>query len=208
MRLLMIDDHVLFLQGLKTLLGELAPELSIDLAETSTQALHLAASTTYHLVLMDWHLEGGDARDCIARLRDIGCAARVVVLSGETRPALIREAIEVGAAGFVPKKYNSDLMLAALSVVIQGGIYLPPEALREAPPALSDLAGRMAQLTSRQQDVYRAAARGLPNKLIARELGIAESTVKTHLTAVYAVLGVTNRTQAAYQASREGVHVG
>ena len=66
---------------------------------------------------------------------------------------------------------------------------------------------RFAGLTGRQIDVYRAAARGLPNKLISRELGIAESTVKTHLTAVFAVLGVRNRTEAAYQASRDGIPI-
>jgi DNA-binding NarL/FixJ family response regulator len=79
---------------------------------------------------------------------------------------------------------------------------------RRATDALIDIESRFANLTARQAEVYRAVARGLPNKLIARELGITESTVKTHLSAVYAVLGVNNRTQAAFQASREGFRVG
>lgn len=222
MRVLMVDDHVMFLQGLKTLLSLLAPELKVDTAAALSDALQMASTSSYELVLLDWHLNDCDGEESMRRLREVGCAARVVVLSGETQASLIRRTIDQGAAGFIPKKYSSEVMLAALKVVVSGGIYLPPEALREsgpdaaAPPAagrreqagLVDIETRYAGLTPRQVDVYRAAARGLPNKLIARELGIAESTVKTHLSVVYAVLGVTNRTQAAYQASREGFRVG
>ena len=144
--------------------------------------------------------------------------ARVVVLSGESSPRLIRSVVELGAAGFISKQYSSESMLNALRVVLQGGIYLPPDALRDgsgsgsatprASTELVDVGRRFAELTPRQVDVYRAAARGLPNKLIARELGIAETTVKSHLSVVFGVLGVQNRTQAAYQASREGFRVG
>lgn len=223
MRVLMVDDHVMFLQGLKTLLQVLAPELNVDTAANLGDGLQMAAATAYDLVLLDWHLGEGqhdsDGDASMRRLREVGCAARIVVLSGETKATLIRHTIEQGAAGFIPKKYSSEVMLAALNVVVSGGIFLPPEALREetlavsshsprAPGELVDIETRYASLTPRQADVYRAAARGLPNKLIARELGIAESTVKTHLLAVYAVLGVNNRTQAAFQASREGFRVG
>jgi DNA-binding NarL/FixJ family response regulator len=219
MRVLMVDDHVMFLQGLKTLLSLLAPELKVDTAAALSDALQMASTSSYELVLLDWHLNDCEGEESMRRLREVGCAARVVVLSGETQASLIRRTIDQGAAGFIPKKYSSEVMLAALKVVVNGGIYLPPEALREGGPQAStpgpgvraelvDIETRYAGLTPRQVDVYRAAARGLPNKLIARELGIAESTVKTHLSVVYAVLGVTNRTQAAYQASREGFRVG
>ncbi len=216
MRVLMVDDHVMFLQGLKNLLGVIAPELLVDTAQSIGEAVRLAAAAAYELVLLDWHLDDSEGEAAIASLRDAGCAARVVVLSGETDPKLIRRAIEIGAAGFIPKRYGTELMLSALNLVIQGAVFLPPEALREdapraapagAPTTLMEAGERLTGLTPRQIDVYRAAARGLPNKLIARELGIAESTVKTHLTSVFAVLGVRNRTEAAYQASREGIRV-
>lgn len=220
MRVLMVDDHVMFLQGLKTLLSLLAPQLQIDTAAQLPQALEMATMVNYDLVLLDWHLRDNDGEESMQRLRAVGCSARVVVLSGEVRPSLVRHALDEGAAGFIPKTYSSEVMLAALNIVVAGGVYLPAEALRDAEPAgapvqaaqpgaeLVDIEARYAGLTTRQADVYRAATRGLPNKLIARELGIAESTVKTHLTAVFAVLGVANRTQAAYQASREGFRVG
>lgn len=203
MHVLMVDDHLMFLQGLKNLLGMLAPDLRVDTASDLSHALQLVELSAYNLLLLDWHLAEGDGEASLHRLREAGCAARIVVLSGETNAALILRSVEVGAAGFIPKRYSSEMVVAALAKVLAGQIFLPAEALRSS---LADGPARGARdashllqgLTVRQRDVYRAAARGLPNKLIARELGIAESTVKTHLTAVFAELGVRNRTEAAY----------
>jgi DNA-binding NarL/FixJ family response regulator len=218
MRVLMVDDHVMFLQGLKSLLTVLAPEFSVDMADRISRAADMASTADYDLVLLDWHLGETTGEAAIAKLRAAGCIARVVVLSGETSPLLIRQVVELGAAGFISKQYSSENMVQALRVVLDGGIYLPPDALRDvasgrspttrASTGLVDVGKRFSELTPRQVDVYRAAARGLPNKLIARELGIAETTVKSHLSVVFGVLGVQNRTQAAYQASREGFRVG
>ena len=251
MRVLMLDDHLMLLQGLKTLLRTLAPELKVDISVGMDDGLQMAAASDYQLILLDWYLGEGSVKTTgslnIQRLRDVGSTARIVVLSGQTDSALIREAIEAGASGFIPKKYGGEIMLAALRVVISGGIFLPIDAMYEKPSekeregaeasvaaskanssatspstvdltqdlrtrratdGLIDIESRFSVLTARQAEVYRAAARGLPNKLIARELGITESTVKTHLSAVYAVLGVNNRTQAAFQASREKIRVG
>ena len=84
MRVLMIDDHVMFLQGLKSLLALLAPQLSIDTADTAASALRMVAEVSFELVLLDWHLADGEGEEVIERLRDAGCASRIVVLSGET----------------------------------------------------------------------------------------------------------------------------
>jgi DNA-binding NarL/FixJ family response regulator len=219
MRVLMIDDHVMVLQGLKNLLGAMVPGLEVDTASAIGPALAMTAGVRYDLVLLDWNLDGCNGADAMQRLRDVGCAARIVVLSGDSDHQLVHTAIELGAAGFVPKRYSSEAMLSALDKVLKGGIFLPPDlpaghvpaASAAAPPlveAEQHLSALVSGLTPRQVDVYRAAARGLPNKLIARELGIAEATVKSHLAAVYAVLGVRNRTEAAYHASREGIRVG
>ena len=221
MRVLMVDDHMMVLQGLRNLLEVLMSDLDIDMANALGTALTLAAGTRYDLVLLDWNLEDLRGDEAIRRLRDVGCAARIVILSGECKSSLIQLALECGAAGFIPKRYSSEAMVGALEVVLDGGIFLPPEAAGDGggqghghpqphPHAhpLIDAEQRIGELTPRQIDVYRAAARGLPNKLIGRELGIAESTVKTHLQAVYAVLGVRNRTEAAWQASREGIRIG
>lgn len=210
MRVLMLDDHVMFLQGLKNLLAVLAPELQVDTSTRLAEALQLVQLTAYDLVLLDWHLAEHQGAQSLEQLREAGCAARIVVLSGETASALIRRSVELGAAGFIPKTYSSQMLIAALQQVLAGRIFLPAQGLDEgaaAAPASIEADPRFAALTARQIEVYLDAARGLPNKLIARRLGIAESTVKTHLTAVFAALGVRNRTEAAYQASREGLRI-
>jgi DNA-binding NarL/FixJ family response regulator len=213
-RVLMVDDHVMFLQGLKNLLAVLATDLRVDTCGDLAQAAQFVLLTRYDLVLLDWHLAECDGAVSLQRLREAGCMSRIVVLSGETGVGLIRGCIEQGAAGFIPKTYSSEMMVAALDRVLDGQIFVPAEALHAAgtnaggPTASPAGDGRFAGLTARQIEVYRAATRGLPNKTIARELGIAESTVKTHLTAVFAVLGVRNRTEAAYQASRDGIAIG
>ena len=214
MKVLMIDDHVMFLQGMKNLLNVLVPELRVETTKDMANAAQLVQLAEFDLVLLDWHLSDCNGEQSIRRLRDAGCMARIVVLSGETNATLIRRSVDLGAAGFIPKKYSSEMMVAALRHVLAGRIFLPVETLHAG---AADTAGpsaaaagpdpRLSGLTARQMDVYRAAARGLPNKLIARQLDIAESTVKAHLTAVYAALGVRNRTEAAYQASREGVRI-
>jgi DNA-binding NarL/FixJ family response regulator len=212
MHVLMVDDHLMFLQGLKNLLSVLAPELRVDTSGGLSNAVQLVQLSVYDLVLLDWHLAECDGEASLRRLRDAGCMARIVVLSGETSAALIQRTVELGAAGFIPKSYSSEMMVAALAKVLAGQIFLPAEALSLSGAKANGYAAaqadpRFAGLTARQIEVYRAAARGLPNKLIARELGIAESTVKTHLTAVFTALGVRNRTEAAYQASRDGTHI-
>jgi len=212
MHVLMVDDHLMFLQGLKNLLSVLAPELRVDTSGSLSNAVQLVQLSVYDLVLLDWHLAECDGEASLRRLRDAGCTARIVVLSGETSAALIQRTVELGAAGFIPKSYSSEMMVAALAKVLAGQIFLPAEALslsgaKANGHAAAQADPRFAGLTARQIEVYRAAARGLPNKLIARELGIAESTVKTHLTAVFTALGVRNRTEAAYQASRDGTHI-
>ena len=211
--MLMVDDHLMFLQGLKNLLGVLAPDLHVDLCGDLTQASQFVLLTKYDLVLLDWHLADCDGVVSLKHLRDAGCMSRIVVLSGETSVDLIRGCVEQGAAGFIPKSYSSEMMVAALGKVLAGQIFLPAEALHASGTKTVvghglEGDGRFAGLTARQIDVYRSAARGLPNKLVARELGIAESTVKSHLTAVFAALGVRNRTEAAYQASRDGTRIG
>lgn len=213
MHVLMVDDHLMFLQGLKNLLGVMTPQLHVDTAGDLSLAVEMVRIAPYDLLLLDWHLGDSEGAQSMHRLREVGCTARIVVLSGETSASLIRSTLDLGAAGFIPKKYSSEMMIRALDQVLAGRIFLPPEALEggdaRGTPGASSLESdpRLAGLTPRQIDVYRAAARGLPNKLIARELGVAESTVKTHLSAVYAALGVRNRTEAAYQASRDGVRI-
>ena len=211
MHVLMVDDHPSFLDGLKLLLGVMAPELGVETATNLGEASRKLQQSNFDLVLLDWHLVDIDGDQAMEQLREQGCSAPIVVLSGETNTRLIHRAIEMGAAGFIPKRYTSEMMVSALDQVLAGRVFLPTEDVPSSParatPAPFDEDQRLSALTPRQIAVYRAAARGLPNKLIARELGVEPSTVKSHLSAVYAALGVRNRTEAAYQASREGTQL-
>lgn len=207
-RVLMLDDHVMFMQGLQSLLGVLRSDFVIDTAATLACALQLLRSATYDLVLLDWPLAECSGEQSIRRLRDSGCMGRIVILSGEMDSALIHGWVENDISGFIPKRYCAEQMLSALDHVLAGSIFLPPEVRAHKLGRSHAAAGvgtdsRFSKLTSRQIEVYRAAARGLSNKLVARQLGIAETTVKSHLAIVYTVLGVKNRTEAAYQASRK-----
>ena len=92
MNVLMVDDHVMFLQGMKQLLNVLAPELRLETTSGIARAVHLARHAAYDIVLLDWHLDECDGEESIRRLREVGCMARIVVLSGETDASFIRRA--------------------------------------------------------------------------------------------------------------------
>jgi len=209
MRALMIDDHVMFLQGLRNLLAVIAPTLQVECV-TSPEA-EVGELGLFDLVLLDWHLLGFEGDQAIACLRDRGCTAPIVVLSGETSATVVRRAIDLGAAGYIPKQFSSEQMVSALEQVMSGRVFLPvADGSPRSPPRSERPLGldpRLVPLTPRQLDVYRASIRGLSNKQIARELGVAPSTVKAHLSAVFLALGVHNRTEAAFQAAREGVQL-
>lgn len=167
MRVLMIDDHAMFLQGMRTLLAVLAPELVVDLANGQDDATALAQRESYAVVLLDWNLGSCRGDDMVACLRGVGCAARIVVVSGESEPACIMRMFDHGIAGFIPKTYTGERMLDALHQTIDGRVFVPTEVLAaygnelSAPiPSVSNLQERIGILTPRQLAVFRAAARG------------------------------------------------
>jgi len=216
MRVLMIDDHIMFLQGMQTLLSVLAPGLVVDVARDREEALLSISSRDYEALLLDWNFAGYKGDELLSAAREAGCTARVIVVSGESDPDRVGEMFACGIAGFIPKTYTGERMLEALGAMIEGRIFIPEDffagiersACTPGHKSQEHLKARLDELTPRQLDVFRAIARGLPNKLVARELNISEATVKTHLTAVFAALGVGNRTQAALFASRVGLNVG
>lgn len=207
MRVLVCDDHALFREGLQLLLEELDPTIDILLTGSAEGGAQLASGGV-DLVLLDWNLEGLTGADALAVMREALPFAPIVVLSGERDPQLVRLVVELGAAGFISKGSNKDELMRALRTVASGGIYLPDLGASSAhhvgPVDVSEL---FPALTSRQAEVLRGALRGLSNKLIARELGIALDTVKTHLKAIYGELGVQSRGEAVYLAARRGVKI-
>lgn len=200
-RLLLCDDHELVRNGLRSFL-ELQPDMVVvGEAGTAEEALTLVAATAPDIVLMDLVLPGLSGVEAVRRLRESHPEVRVLVLTSFSGPDAVLSAVRAGAAGYLLKDIGPAELADALRSVAAGGSPLHP---RVAATVLRSV-GAAAALTPREHEVLLLIARGLSNRLIARELALAEKTVKTHVSAVLAKLGVADRTQAALYAVREGL---
>jgi DNA-binding NarL/FixJ family response regulator len=204
MQALLIDDHTLFRDALGLLIGARFPGLQLLAAGDLAGALAtLAVHPDVRLVLLDLNLPDSNGLASITRLREAAPWARVVVLSADDRPETVEQAIEQGACGFVPKTAHGDMLSQALRITLDGGVYLPPGSIAGAlPPPVAGITPQALGLSPRQADVLRLLIDGQPNKQICRVLDLSESTVKTHLAAVFRRLGVNTRTQAVLAAAR------
>lgn len=217
MRILLIDDHALFREALLYVLKQLDEQAVILEAATSQEALQLARY--YHeldLILLDLALPGLDGLAVLPELRALAPTVPLVVLSASEKPADVRQALEDGAAGYIPKSCSSHEMITALRLVLTGKIYLPTALLASletlppaAPPATAGHADstlrHQADFTPRQLEVLHLMGQGLSNKGIGKHLHVAEGTVKLHVAAILRLLNTCNRTQAVIEASRRGL---
>jgi DNA-binding NarL/FixJ family response regulator len=199
-RVLIADDHAIVRQGLEQLLSTAGDITLVAVAANGREAVERHSTLQPDVVLMDLsmpELDGVEAtRQIVAADRD----ARVVVLTSFADDAHIGAALDAGAIGYVLKHAEPEELLDAVRAAASGDAPLDPKAARVA-------LGRRARpsdaaLTAREEEVLRLVGAGLANKQIARRLGIAERTVKAHLTSVFATIGVTDRTQAALWAER------
>ncbi len=217
LKLLLIDDHPLFREGLCYLLRGLAENIEIVEVENFEQARKLAPKErNFDLVLADHLMPNADGYAALRELQEEMPETPIVVVSLlEDRADVIR-ALKCGAKGYIPKSSSSEIMLNALRLVLAGGLYLPPalldtndakgtpgRGLSERRPA-EPLTGRIGALTARQRDVLSHLATGQSNRGIAEALGLAEGTVKVHVTAILKALGVRNRTQAVLAVTSGG----
>ena len=198
------------------MLQALDQRLELLEAQTGDEALDLARRhQDITLILLDLALPGVDGFETLRRFREEFPGIPVVVVSAFDQPEFVTRAIDTGAMGFIPKTSGTQLLLNALRLVLSGGVYLPAELLRRhdsIPPAAPQLATSPAQLrdpreiglTERQSQVLTLLVQGKPNKIICRELNLAEGTVKIHVTAILKALSVTNRTQAVIAVSKLG----
>ena len=210
-KILLADDHSMVRAGLRLLLSRLFGEVVIVEACDYVQAMELcAAHPDCSLILLDRQMPG--MRDG-AELRAIcerAAGVPVVILSASEDPAHVREAIDGGARGYLPKTTGEAILFSALQLILSGGTYLPMSLLdagrargaaRVAPAAPSE----QPALTPRQIDILVSVARGDTNKDIARRFGISTATVQTHINAIFRALGVSNRTRAVHVAGQLGL---
>ncbi len=218
-RILVVDDHTLFRRGLTALLMRDASLQVVGDAADAGEAQRRAAELQPDLILLDNHLPGVNGVDALPSLLQAAPRARVIVLTVSEDEADLAAALRAGACGYLLKTIEGDALVAAIRRAMRGASVVAEEmtdklvaAFRDAatPPAGSEEpttapASPIEQLSPRERDILRGIARGASNKEIARDLGIAETTVKIHVQHVLRKLDVSSRVQAAVTATEHGL---
>ncbi len=215
MKILVVDDHPLVREAMAQLVMQLGNPIEVLEAPDCSSALILArAHPDLDLILLDLNLPGLRGIPALQRFRQDHPTMPVVVVSMFRDRDTVTDVMRNGAAGFIPKASGRETIVNALRLVLAGSVYVPPEmALNEVfsedalPVGLRSHAKSASGigLTVRQGQVLALVMKGLANKEICRDLGLAERTVKAHLTAVLNALKVTSRTQAVIAANRLGL---
>jgi DNA-binding NarL/FixJ family response regulator len=201
-RVLIVDDHAIVRTGLAQLLDTTDDLELAGATGDGAEAVSLAAELKPDVVLMDLSMPGTDGITATARIVEQDPGAHVLVLTSFSDQARILDALQAGAEGYLLKHSEPEVILAGIREVVAGGSPLDPKAARVLLTNRRS-PGPELKLTGREQEVLDMVADGLPNKLIARGMGISERTVKAHLTNIYQRLGVTDRTQAALWVQRQ-----
>jgi DNA-binding NarL/FixJ family response regulator len=202
-RVLIVDDHRVVREGLRSFL-DVQDDLEV-VGEAADGAACVAAAELLRpdVILLDLRMPGSDGVAALRELAERGNPARVLVVTSFTEPAAVLPAVRAGAAGYVYKDVDPPALAAAIRSVHLGHHLLDPEVTRLL--ASGGPVGDAARLTRREREVLAEVGRGRSNREIARALGLAEKTVKTHVSAILAKLGVQDRTQAALYAVRAGL---
>jgi DNA-binding NarL/FixJ family response regulator len=203
-RILLAEDHPVVRAGLERLLANESEFELVGAAANGSEAVALAHELRPDVVLMDLSMPvmgGVEATGRIVAAHD-GSVSVVVLTSFSDREQILA-ALDAGASGYLLKDAEPEELVSGIRAAARGESPLAPKAAREV------LADRVhdpgAELSSREREVLRLVARGLPNKLIARELEISEKTVKAHLTNTFQRIGVSDRVQATLWAQRRGL---
>lgn len=209
MKLLVIDDHPIVLDGLQALLSGAGQDTIVLTARDAASGFKLLeAHPDLDIVLLDLKLPGLNGHAAISEFGRLRPTLPVIVLSSSEDPADVRKAIGLGALGYVPKSASRHALLSAIDLVLKGEIYLPSLMVDRAfadPPKDDAATARAVRMTERQVEVLGMVSQGLANKVIASRLNLSEKTVKIHISAIFRALNVVNRTQAAATARELGL---
>ncbi len=200
MKILLVDDHGLFRAGLCRLLQDLDPNLAIEEARSVGSAEQFSGRI-FDLILLDLNMPDAKGIDALSRVKVSFPDSTVVVISGEEDPRIIHSVIDGGASGYIPKSSEPNILLVALRLVLEGGVYLPRQAmavLEKVTVTKDPKQQELERLTGRQRQIFAMAVKGISNKQIARDLELSVNTVKSHLSTVYREMGFHNRTEAVY----------
>lgn len=211
-KVLMVDDHALFRDGMRYVLQQLADEVEVIDSGNFVDGMKQAANNPdIDLALLDLNMPGSEGVKSILAFHESNPGIPLVVVSGSDQREDIEKVMEYGAMGFISKLSSSKIMLAALRMVMDGGVYLPPQLLQQAMVGLDQggfdkrsVRSNKNWLTTRQMQTLQLLAEGLSNKEISEKLNLAEGTVKIHTAAVYQALRVNSRLEAVSAARRLG----
>ena len=217
MKYLIVDDHALVAGALTLLLEDRDPEADVHTAATADAALELGdREGDADLLILDLSLPGGTGTELMEEIVRRQPMLKILVVSGLADQESIMRVLQLGAAGFVPKSLDTELLSSAIDFVLKGGVYIPSKLLTESQKDgfFTRTAARLKapesappHLTDRQLDVLAQLAKGAPIKRICRELDLSEGTVKTHVAAIYRSFGASNRTEALIAARRAGFDI-
>lgn len=201
-RLIIVDDHPLFLDALTHVISELYPTARIDTCTSLTQAHHILASTRHvDLLLLDIHIPGVSGLSGLLNLRQLFPMLAIAMISAEDDPRIINESLALGAVGFIPKSLTGKHLRQALKQIAAGQPFIPQSLQRHAFDDGHSLSHET--LTRKQLQVWHLMSEGASNKAIAGKLFIAESTVKAHVTEILRKLGVSSRVEAIVLAQKK-----
>lgn len=217
MKYLIVDDHALVAGALTLLLEDRDPEADVHTAATADAALELVdREGDAVLLILDLSLPGVTGTELMEEIVRRQPMLKILVVSGLADQESIMRVLQLGAAGFVPKSLDTELLSSAIDFVLKGGVYIPSKLLTESQKDgfFTRTAARLKtpeaappHLTDRQLDVLAQLAKGAPIKRICRELDLSEGTVKTHVAAIYRSFGASNRTEALIAARRAGFDI-
>lgn len=205
--ILVIDDHPLFREAMRSAIESAYDGASVDEAETLAEGLEaLAKDAKFDLVMLDLNIPDTEGYFGLADLRARFPRIPVAIVSGHEEPRIIKDVMSHGALGFIPKSTRKPDLINAVKTVLDGEIYLPPDYREpeEAPGDMerSELLEKLATLTPQQLRVLNMLRDGLLNKQIAYELDVGETTVKAHVSEILRKLGVYSRTQVVIEVSK------
>jgi DNA-binding NarL/FixJ family response regulator len=210
--ILIVDDHPLFIDGIRYFINLLDDDVEIMEATSVDEAVRkLDSGAPLDLLLLDLHMPGLDGLSIMQHKRIRNTCLPVIIISGEDDPHAINSVIAAGAMGFIPKSYSGKKLLGALRTVMGGEIFMPDEMRnqRQSPLRLDDEHDRDALgnsgITKRQYEVLKLLARGYSNKQISGMLFLTENTVKVHVSALLRALGAANRTECVSIARHHGL---
>jgi len=215
MKILLVDDHTLFREGMRYVLQQLPEAVEILEAGNFPDGLTLATQhPELDLALLDLNMPGSEGPISIKFFHHRYPHIPVVVISGEEGRGVMEKVMNYGAMGFVCKNSAAQVMLSALKLVLSGGIYVPPQLLQRqglmVDKQSEQIDGRSLRtneygLTARQMQVLTHLANGLSNKEIAEQMCLAEGTVKIHIATMYQILRVSSRMEAVRMAEGLGL---